>query len=161
MKSFVISEGGFSYIEIIISLAIMAIIASAASPYVHTLHQREKETELRRTLRDIRNAIDSYKKATDTGRIQKNIGDSGFPKVLNDLVRGIPDAKDPSTHKIYFLRKIPVDPMFPGLIDNPELSWGKRSYDSNYDDPREGNDVFDIYSLSQEKGLNGVPYKMW
>lgn len=161
MKKFAFGEYGFSYIEIIISLAIMAIIASTATPFIHTVRQREKEMELRKDLREIRNAIDSYKKAVDTGHIIKNIGDSGYPKSLDDLVRGVPDIKDASTHKMYFLRKIPVDPMHPGPIEDAELSWGKRSYDSNFDDPREGKDVYDVYSLSQEKGLNGVPYRMW
>lgn len=152
---------GFSYIEILVTVAILALLATAAVPYVELIVKRQKETELRRDLRDLREAIDAYKRASDEGRITKLIEESGYPKRLEDLVNGIADAKDPQKKKIYFLRRLPRDPMFPSGEEPAAKTWGKRSYDSPPDNPREGADVFDVYSLSEQKGLNGVPYNQW
>jgi general secretion pathway protein G len=152
---------GFSFVEILATVAILALMATAAVPYLELVVTRQKESELRRDLRLIRGAIDEYKKAADEGRIPKLIDESGYPKQLEDLVNGIVDAKDPAKHKLYFLRRIPRDPMFP----NPDMpavrTWGLRSYDSPPDQPREGVDVFDVYSMSEQKGLDGVPYNQW
>jgi general secretion pathway protein G len=152
---------GFSFVEILATVAILALMATAAVPYLELVVTRQKESELRRDLRLIREAIDEYKKATDEGRIPKLIDESGYPKQLEDLVNGIVDAKDPAKRKLYFLRRIPRDPMFP----NPDMpavrTWGLRSYDSPPDQPREGGDVFDVYSMSEQKGLDGVPYNQW
>jgi general secretion pathway protein G len=152
---------GFSFVEILATVAILALMATAAVPYLELVVTRQKESELRRDLRLIREAIDEYKKAADEGRIPKLIDESGYPKQLEDLVNGIVDAKDPAKRKLYFLRRIPRDPMFP----NPDMpavrSWGLRSYESSPDQPREGVDVFDVYSMSEQKGLDGVPYNQW
>jgi general secretion pathway protein G len=152
---------GFSFVEILATVAILALMATAAVPYLELVVTRQKEAELRRDLRELREAIDAYKKATDEGRIPKLIDESGYPKQLEDLVNGIADAKDPTKRKIYFLRRLPRDPMLP----NPEVSaaqtWGLRSYESPPDQPREGADVFDVYSKSEQKGLDGVPYNQW
>jgi general secretion pathway protein G len=155
------AQRGFSYIEILVTVAILALLATAAVPYVELTVTRQKEAELRRDLRDLREAIDAYKKAADDGRITRMVGDSGYPKRLEDLVEGIEDVKDPRKTKIYFLRRLPRDPMFPAGDEPAAQTWGKRSYESPPDEPREGVDVFDIYSLSRQKGLNGVPYNQW
>lgn len=152
---------GFSYIELVISVAILALLATAASPYLENTITRQKEMELNRNLREIRTGIDAYKKAYDEGRILQMTGDSGYPKKLADLIVGIPDDTDPQKKKMYFMRKLPADPMYQGSADKPEDTWGKRSYDSEPDNPREGADVFDVFSTSNEKGLNGIPYKLW
>jgi general secretion pathway protein G len=136
-------------------------MATAAVPYWELMVTRQKETELRRDLRQIRDAIDAYKKATDEGRIPKVANESGYPKRLQDLVNGVEDAKDPAKRKIYFLRRIPRDPMFPDVEVPAIQTWRLRSYQSPPEQPQEGVDVFDVYSMSEQKGLNGVPYNQW
>jgi general secretion pathway protein G len=152
---------GFTLIELVITVAIVALLASVALPVTELAVQRTKEQELRRTLRQIREAIDAYKQASDEGRVKKSVGESGYPKKLEELVEGLEDQKSPKKEKIYFLRRIPRDP----LATDPTLSnastWGKRSYASPPDDPREGEDVFDVFSLAQGKGINGQPYREW
>ena len=162
---------GFSYIELIFAVAILALLATAATPYLEKTIQRKKEAELRENLRELRTAIDAYKAASDAGKISKNVGDSGYPKHLDDLVNGVIDITSPQKQKLRFLRSIPADPMFRNLASTSDLNanseiaaettWGRRSYDSEADDPREGADVFDVYSLNPQAGLNGVPYQQW
>ena len=145
---------GFTLIELVITVAIVALLASVALPVSELAVQRTKEQELRRTLRQVRDAIDAYKQASDEGRIRKSIGDSGYPKKLEELAEGIDDQKSPKKEKIYFLRRLPKDP-----VSGEE--WGLRSYASPADSPREGKDVYDVYSRSDDLGLNKVPYKEW
>jgi len=152
---------GFSYIEMIFTVAILALLATAAVPYAELVVIRQKEAELKRGLREIRTAIDSYKKAVEAGRIANLIDESGYPQSLDELVMGVEDIKDPQKRKIYFLRRLPRDPMFPEQDQLASLTWGKRSYDSESEFPEEGVDVFDVYSMSQQEGLNGVPYNQW
>lgn len=152
---------GFSYIEIIITVAILALLASVAVPYVELITTRQKETDLRRNLREIREAIDAYKTASDEGRIIKQVEDSGYPKSLEVLAEGIEDAKDLKKKKIYFLRRLPRDPMSNDSRLTNAQTWGTRSYDSPPDRPTPGVDVFDVYSLSPQKGLNDIPYNQW
>lgn len=141
-------------------LAILSILAAAAIPMAQMVAKHQKEEELRLNLHQLRDSIDNYKRASDTGRIAKKVGESGYPKKLEDLVNGVEDLRDPNKSKIYFLRRIPADPMAPSGVDGID-SWGKRSYASPPDDPQEGNDVYDIYSRSDDTGLNGIPYKQW
>ena len=122
--------------------------------------QRSKEQRLGTSLRQIREAIDAYKKASDEGHIKKSDEESGYPPSLSILVDGVEDTKDPKRRKIYLLRKLPLDPILDDIKDG-EDSWGKRSYQSANDDPKEGDDVFDVYSTSNGVGLNGVPYREW
>jgi len=152
---------GFTLIELVITVAIVALLASVALPVSELAVQRTKEQELRRTLRQVREAIDAYKQASDEGRIRKSVGDSGYPKKLEDLAEGVDDQKSPKKDKIYFLRRIPRDPFNADQALSPVATWGKRSYASPPDDPKEGEDVFDVFSLAQGKGINGQPYREW
>jgi general secretion pathway protein G len=152
---------GFTLIELVITVAIVAILASVAMPLNELVVQRAREQDLRRALRDIREAIDRYKQASDDGRILKIIGESGYPKRLEDLVAGVEDEKSPRKERIYFLRRIPRDPLATDADLAPAATWGKRSYASPPDAPREGDDVFDVISLATGTGINGRPYREW
>lgn len=152
--------GGFSLIELLAAAVILGVLATVAVPVVETTVRRQKEQSLRIALRDIRHGIDAYKLAADAGRIRTTPADSGYPKVLSDLTSGITDEKNQEGPKLYFLRRIPRDP-----FADPSLSaadtWKKRRFDSPPEAPAEGDDVFDVYSGSAQKGLNGVPYAEW
>ena len=154
-------ESGFTFIELAVTLAIMGVLAAVAVPMIELVSQRHKERELRTALSQIREAIDAYRRATDQGRIPVKIGDSGYPKSLNDLVDGVADAKSPQRQKMYFLRCLPRDPMHPDPTVAAADTWGKRSYASPPDAPQEGEDVFDVYSQANGKGINGTPYREW
>ena len=160
-RSLEFAARGFTLIELVITVAIVALLASVALPVSELAVQRTKEQELRRTLRQIREAIDVYKQASDEGRIRKSIGDSGYPKKLEELAEGVDDQKSPKKEKIYFLRRIPRDPLNADPTLSAAATWGKRSYASPPDDPREGDDVFDVFSLASGKGINGQPYRDW
>jgi general secretion pathway protein G len=156
------AQEGFTLIEMTIVVAIMAILASSAVPLYELTAKREKEQELRLALRQIREALDAYKRAVNEGRIAKQAEKkSDYPVKLEDLVDGVPDAKDPGKRKIYFLRRLPRDPMSEDRSLSAAETWGKRSYESPPDNPQPGDDVFDIYSRSQVVGLNGIPYDKW
>jgi general secretion pathway protein G len=152
---------GFTLIELVITVAVVALLASIALPVTELAVTRAKEQELRRSLRDIREAIDSYKQAADEGRVRKSINESGYPKKLEQLVEGVEDEKSPKKEKIYFLRRLPRDPFSSDPALSAGATWGKRSYASPPDEPREGDDVFDVYSLATGKGINGQPYREW
>ena len=151
---------GFTLIELVITVAIVGILASAALPLTQVAIQRGKEQELRTSLRQIREALDAYKLASDQGRIETKADDSGYPSKLEVLVAGVDDVKKPNKAKIYFLRRLPRDPFAPAT-EAAQDTWAKRSYDSPPDNPREGKDVFDVYSKSEGVGLNGMAYKDW
>lgn len=153
-------RNGFTLIELLVTVTIVAILASVALPLSALTKQRAQEQELHQTLREIRTAIDAYKQAADEGRIARSLDQSGYPPKLGVLVEGVEDAKSPIQKKIYFLRRIPRDPFADESIAT-ESSWGKRSYDSPPDAPQAGKDVYDVYSLSDRIGLNGIPYREW
>jgi general secretion pathway protein G len=146
---------GFTLIELLVCAAMVAILATAALPLSEMTVKRQKEQQLRRALHEIRDALDAYKQAANDGRIEIGAGDSGYPPSLDVLVQGLPDRRNPKAQRLYFLRRIPRDP----FTENGE--WGLRSYESPPEDPAEGDDVYDVYSLSPAKGINGVPYREW
>jgi general secretion pathway protein G len=154
---------GFSLIELMICAVILSVLALAVTPLAHWKKQREKETELRLALREIRFALDAYKKAADEGQIPKLATESGYPKSLVDLEASMRASKSPSdeTPRLRFIRKIPRDPMSDAAIVDPSETWGLRSYKSSASEPKAGEDVYDIYSKSGSIGLNGIAYNQW
>ncbi|MBB5020334.1 general secretion pathway protein G [Chitinivorax tropicus] len=152
---------GFTLIEMLVTLTLLAILASAALPLTQMNARRSKEQELKSVLREIREAIDAYKKAADEGRVEKKADGSGYPASLQILVDGVDDKKSPQKRKLYFLRRVPRDPFFPDSAAPAASTWGYRSYNSPPDEPRAGDDVYDVYSLSTDKGMNGIPYRTW
>lgn len=151
---------GFTLIELLITVAIVGLLASVALPLSEMTAQRNKEQDLRRALREIREALDAYKRAADDGRVARLADESGYPPSLATLVQGVPNAKSASGATLYFLRRIPRDPLA-DPASPAEAAWGLRSFESPPDAPRPGKDVFDVYSLNAGTGLNGVPYKEW
>jgi len=136
-------------------------LASAAIPLVNLTMRREQESELRAALREIRNAIDTYKQAAADGHVEQAADAIGYPPNLQVLVDGVEDQRDPNKTRIYFLRRVPRDPLYPDSTAAAADSWGLRSYESPPDDPQPGDTVYDVYSLAPGKGLNGVPYREW
>lgn len=152
---------GFTLIEMMVTVALVGILASVVVPLVQVSVQRSKERDLRIALREIRTAIDAYKKAGDEGRIYRSATTTGYPPTLATLVQGAADLKDAGHRKIFFLRRLPRDPMDPNNELAPERTWGLRSYASEAERPREGEDVYDIHSRSEAIGLGGTPYRAW
>ena len=152
---------GFTLIELLVTLSLLAILAGAALPLAQLQAQRDKEQTLRSALWEIRGAIDAYKRASDEGRIQKSVGNSGYPPQLRVLVEGVVDQSSPNSQRLYFLRRIPRDPFFPDSHAPAEQTWGLRSYASPADAPRAGDDVYDVFSLNPAQGLDGQPYRTW
>ena len=154
-------SGGFSLIELMVTLAILALLATMAVPFAQLVQQRHKETELREALRQIRTALDAYRQSVREGRISSPADASGYPPDLDVLWQGVADKTKPDASKLYFLRRLPRDPFYPDAAAPPASTWGLRSYASPPDTPVSGRDVFDVYSLSPATGLNGVPYREW
>jgi len=154
-------SGGFSLIELMVTLAILALLASMAVPFAQLVQQRHKETELRDALRQIRTALDAYKQSVKEGRVDSPADASGYPPDLDVLWQGVADKTKPDATRIYFLRRLPRDPFYPDAAAPPAETWGQRSYASPPDAPSPGRDVFDVYSMSPATGLNGVPYREW
>lgn len=161
---------GFSLMELVVTLALLGVLAGLAAPLAELAVQRSKERQLRQGLDTLRQAIDSYKRAADTGLITVKPGGSGYPPSLNALTNAAPVAAKDKTAAaasasaaaagIIFLRQLPRDP-----YADPDLpaaaTWGLRSYGSPPDQPQAGDDVFDVYSRAEGKGLNGVPLREW
>jgi general secretion pathway protein G len=145
-------ESGLTLLELIIATTILLILTSAALPVVKFTVIRAKETELRRDLREMRDAIDHFKDAADLNRVRVQLGSEGYPPDLDSLVKGV----DYGTEKKRFLRRIPVDPM------TGRAEWGLRSFQ---DDPDAtswgGNNVFDVHSTSTGTALDGTKYADW
>ncbi len=146
---------GFTLAEMVMVAAVLAILAAVTLPVVKFTTKRTKEMELRQALRSMREAIDEYKRYSDNGLIPVDLGTDGFPAELEVLVEGV-DLVGQVDKKIKFLRRIPVDPM------TGEIEWGMRSYQDEPDASSWGGEnVYDVYSLSEGMGLNGVPYAQW
>ena len=154
-------NGGFSFVELLASVAILALLATVAVPFVEKNAQREKERELRTALRDIRQALDAYKNASVAGRILVTPEQSGYPPDLLTLVIGVKDEKNPGGAKLKFIRRVPRDPFSTDTTLAAVDTWGLRSFDSPPEHPAPGIDVFDVYSKSMVIGINGVPYSEW
>ncbi len=153
------AQGGFTLIEVVITLALIGLLAAIAAPLTETVIRRGKEQELKTALYQLRDAIDAYKRAWDAGYIEKSLNASGYPPSLEVLVDGVRDVRSAKGAKFYFLRRIPADPLHPAQGD--DNGWGLRTYDSSADNPRPGEDVFDVYSRAPGKGLNGIAYSQW
>jgi general secretion pathway protein G len=123
--------------------------------------RRAKEQDLRLALQTIRNGLDAYKAAADAGRIERELGDSGYPESLDLLADGVVDIKSPDGQMLYFLRRLPRDPFYPDASVPAAETWALRAYASPPEDPRPGDDIFDIHSTSPRPGLNGIPYQQW
>ena len=146
---------GVTMVELVVVVAILSILVTMTLPVVKYTEKRTKEMELRSALRTLRNAIDEYKRFSDAGLIPIELGTDGYPKELEVLFEG-GDLVGQIDRKVKFLRRIPVDPM------TGEAEWGLRSYQDEWDsDSWGGENVFDVYSLSEGVGLDGVPYSKW
>jgi len=155
-------RSGFTLIELVVTVAIVALLSTVAFPLAGVVAKRSKEQELRLALREIRTALDAYMQAVEEGRIVQSMEESSCPESLKILVDGVPDASSPDRKKkLYFLRRIPRDPLFADPAQPDEETWGKRSYASSHDAPEEGADVYDVYSLAPGVGLNGIAYRYW
>lgn len=148
-------QAGYTLAELVMVAAVMAILATAALPVAKFTAKRSKEAELRQALRQMRNAIDEYKRYADSGLIPVDLGTDGYPPELEVLVEGV-DVVGQIDKKVKFLRRIPIDPM------TGTDEWGLRSFQDEPDaESWGGEDVYDVFSLSEARGLNGVPYSKW
>jgi len=154
-------EAGFTLMELVVTLALLGLMAMLAAPLSELSVQRQREHELRTALREIRNALDSFKLAADQGLIERKVGDSGYPPDLDTLVHGVTNQKSPAKERMVFLRRLPRDPFAPTDGSPDAGTWGLRSYASPPDAPTSGADVFDVYSQATGTGLNGVAYRQW
>ena len=152
-------EGGYTFIELVIVTAILLILASAVMPLAQVTSQRQREAELRRSLREMRTALDKFKDAVDSGQIPQTElepGNEGYPPDLETLVEGVSAAGDASGRKLKYLRRIPIDPM------TNSTEWGMRSYQDRPDTTSwGGQNVFDVFTTSTGTGLDGTKYSDW
>jgi len=158
-RKITLKEDGYSFVELLVVSAVLMILASAAMPLTKVIIQRQREVALRRSLREIRVAIDRFKDAADQGVISAahlEPGSEGYPPGLEVLVDGFP-LTDGASEKIFkFLRRIPLDPM------TRSYEWGMRSYQDRHDARTwGGQNVFDVYTKSGSTGLDGTKYRNW
>jgi general secretion pathway protein G len=152
-------QRGYTFIELVIVTTILLILASAVMPLAQVTSQRHREAELRRSLREMRTAIDRFKDAVDQGVIpttELRPGSEGYPTDLEMLVEGVSVANDATGRKLKFLRRVPIDPM------TNSTEWGLRSYQDSPDTTSWGGEnVFDVYTTSRGTGLDGTKYRDW
>jgi general secretion pathway protein G len=156
-----VTNRGFTLIELVITVAIVGLLATAAMPLAELTVKRGKEQELRVALREIRTAIDAYKQAADQGHIEQEADASGYPPSLDVLVAGVEDSGSAEKRMIYFLRRLPRDPFFPDRTADAAQTWGVRSYASPPDSPQSGDDVYDVHSMATGEALDGSAYRDW
>jgi general secretion pathway protein G len=148
-------EKGFTLAELVMVAAVLVILASVTLPIAKFTARRTKEMELRAALREMRYAIDEYKRFSEMGLIPIDLGTEGYPAELEIMVEGV-EVVGQVDKKLKLLRRIPLDPM------TGEREWGLRSYQDEADSTSWGGEnVYDVYSLSEGVGLNGVPYREW
>jgi general secretion pathway protein G len=158
---------GFTFIELVITLALVGLVSLLALPLYEVSATRMKESELRRALRTIREGIDAYKAATDSGSLPHQAGESGYPPSLDILTQALDlsGKSDPSgtiaSQRIVILRQLPRDPFSTNAELPAAQTWNTRSYASRADDPQPGPDVFDVSSKSTRTALDGTPYASW
>ncbi len=162
MRAFVLQRrsSGFTLVELLITVAILSLLAGGAMTFADLSVKRSQEQELRSALRQIREAVDAYKVAADANLIRKAADESGYPPTLAALTEGVPELNSVTGKKLYFLRRLPRDPMADPALP-PEATWGLRSYESDPANPQPGRDVFDVHSLSPRLSLGGRPYREW
>jgi len=149
------SQAGYTLAELVMVASILVALAAVVLPVAKFTVQRSKEADLRQALREMRNAIDDYKRYSDAGLIPVDLGTDGYPAKLDNLVNGVALVGQVDK-KVKFLRRIPVDPM------TGKTEWAMRSYQDAPDATSSGGeDVYDVYTTSREIGLNGVPYNKW
>jgi len=153
-------SGGMTLLELIVAIGILLVLATAALPLVHATIQRQREAELHRDLREMRNAIDRYKDDADKGLIRVAVDTEGYPPDLDTLVKGVQvggnTSGGPATGTVRFLRRIPKDPM------TGRTNWGQRAVrDAPDTSSWGGKNVFDVYSQSQGTALDGTKYSDW
>lgn len=148
-------QRGYTMVEMVVVCALLVIVAAVALPTAKYSIKRGKEMELRQALRQMRNAIDEFKRYSDAGLIPVELGTDGYPSELEILIEGV-EVVGQIDKSVRFLRRLPVDPM------TGEAEWGLRSFQDDFDsDSWGGENVFDVYSLSEGVGLEGVPYQEW
>lgn len=152
-------RNGFTLVELLVTLALLALLVTSASPVVQLNSKREKERELKRALWQIRDALDAYKDAVDQGLIKKPADGSGYPPNLRILVTGVANAQDPKKKKMFFLRRIPRDPFAADVTLTNLQTWRIRGYDGALDEMAQ--DVYDVASRSGAIGINQQPYSEW
>ncbi len=156
-----VAQRGFTLIELMVTVAIIAVLATLSLPVLEVSRQRAREADLRHALREIRAALDAYKVAADDGDIELAPEASGYPPNLEVLVEGVPFKDKERKGRLYLLRSLPRDPMEPRAELPPAATWALRSYSSEAADPQEGEDVYDVRSRSHKIGLNGAAYCTW
>jgi len=154
-------QRGFTLIEMMISLALLATLASAAIPIYQRQEQQRNEEELRVALRDIRSAIDRYGQLVEEGIIEKDADMTNWPASLDLLVDGVVNKKSPNKEKIYLLRRIPRDPFCDCDGRKNTETWRVRASTQAPGETTGGKDVWDVSSTSSQPGLNGIPYAQW
>jgi general secretion pathway protein G len=148
-------QAGYTLAELVMVAAIMTALAAVALPVAKFTAKRSREADLRQALREMRNAVDEYKRYSDNGLLPVDLGTEGYPSKLDVLVDGV-NLVGQVDKKVKFLRRIPLDPM------TGKAEWGLRSYKDAPDATSWGGEnVYDVYSRSSGVGLNGIPYRKW
>lgn len=151
-----VRQRGYTLTELFVVCVLLTILASVAFPVARYTVKRQKEIELKVALRKMRNAIDEHKRFSDAGLLPVEVGTDGYPAELENLIEGIQLVGQPPDTEKKFLRRIPLDPM------TGEAEWGLRSYQDDFDSTSWGGEnVYDVYSLSEGRGLDGIPYDQW